>query len=83
MAPSTPTTTPNVTPICSRLEDDNTRKRKTIATPPRPTPPRTGLPDRRNTYATTKHGLVANPTYYLPLEAAVENAVKAVGWVDL
>eukprot|EP00978_Attheya_sp_CCMP212_P001650 scaffold3386_cov69-Attheya_sp.AAC.1 len=24
MAPSTPTTAPNVTPICSRLEDDDT-----------------------------------------------------------
>eukprot|EP00978_Attheya_sp_CCMP212_P035985 scaffold160009_cov56-Attheya_sp.AAC.1 len=42
MAPSTPTTTPNVTPIRSRLDDDDTHKRKAIATPPRPTPLRTG-----------------------------------------
>eukprot|EP00978_Attheya_sp_CCMP212_P009401 scaffold22239_cov25-Attheya_sp.AAC.2 len=42
MAPSTPKTAPNVTPILSRLEDDNTRKRKAIAMPPRPTPPCTG-----------------------------------------
>eukprot|EP00978_Attheya_sp_CCMP212_P002440 scaffold4972_cov48-Attheya_sp.AAC.1 len=42
MAPSTPTTTPNVTPIRSRLADEDNRKRKAIATPPRPTPPRTG-----------------------------------------
>eukprot|EP00978_Attheya_sp_CCMP212_P019596 scaffold55173_cov64-Attheya_sp.AAC.1 len=53
MAPSTPTTTPHVTPIRSRLEDDDTCKRKAIATPPRPTPPRTGLPDRRHAFATT------------------------------
>eukprot|EP00978_Attheya_sp_CCMP212_P024233 scaffold75904_cov58-Attheya_sp.AAC.1 len=52
MAPSTPTMTPNVTPIRSRPSDDDTRKQKAIATPPRPTPPRTGLPDRR----TANHG---------------------------
>eukprot|EP00978_Attheya_sp_CCMP212_P035528 scaffold155060_cov47-Attheya_sp.AAC.1 len=61
MAPSTPTTTPNVTPLRSRLADDDNRKRKAIATPPHPTPPRTGLPDRRTAYATTQHGVVANP----------------------
>eukprot|EP00978_Attheya_sp_CCMP212_P040754 scaffold225794_cov24-Attheya_sp.AAC.1 len=42
MAPSTPTTTPNVTPIRSRLADGGNRKRKAIATPPHPMPPRTG-----------------------------------------
>jgi hypothetical protein len=36
-----------VTPIRSRLEDEDTRKRKAVATPPRPTPPRTGRPDGR------------------------------------
>eukprot|EP00978_Attheya_sp_CCMP212_P045973 scaffold368226_cov55-Attheya_sp.AAC.1 len=42
MAPLTPTMTPNVTPIHSRLEDDDTHKQKAIATPPRPMPPHTG-----------------------------------------
>eukprot|EP00978_Attheya_sp_CCMP212_P010860 scaffold26369_cov39-Attheya_sp.AAC.1 len=42
MAPSTPTMTPNVTPLRSRLADGDNRKRKAIATLPRPTPPRTG-----------------------------------------
>eukprot|EP00978_Attheya_sp_CCMP212_P045999 scaffold368851_cov32-Attheya_sp.AAC.1 len=45
-------TTPHVTPIHSRLEDDDTRKRKAIAMPPCPTPPRTGLPDRQHAFAT-------------------------------
>eukprot|EP00978_Attheya_sp_CCMP212_P024979 scaffold79477_cov43-Attheya_sp.AAC.1 len=42
MAPSTPTTTPNVTPLRSRLADDDNHKQKAIATPPCPTLPRTG-----------------------------------------
>jgi hypothetical protein len=61
MAPPTQTTAPNVTPIRSRLEDEDSRKRKAVATPPRPTPPRTGLPDGRITSATTRYGTVMNP----------------------
>eukprot|EP00978_Attheya_sp_CCMP212_P033075 scaffold131869_cov31-Attheya_sp.AAC.1 len=77
MAPSTPTTTPHVTPIRSRLEDDDTRKRKAIATPPRPAPQCTGLPDRRHAFATTTW------SFYILLacisEVAVKNAVKLDG----
>eukprot|EP00978_Attheya_sp_CCMP212_P020563 scaffold58989_cov32-Attheya_sp.AAC.1 len=78
MAPSTPTTTPHVTPIRSRLEDDDTHTWKAIATPPRPTSPRTGLPDRRHAFATTTWSF-----YILLAFGGGCGKCRQVEWVDL
>eukprot|EP00978_Attheya_sp_CCMP212_P027329 scaffold91525_cov37-Attheya_sp.AAC.1 len=40
MDSSVPTPPPNITPLRARPSDDDTRKRKAVATPTRPTPPR-------------------------------------------
>eukprot|EP00978_Attheya_sp_CCMP212_P020460 scaffold58627_cov57-Attheya_sp.AAC.2 len=73
MAPSTPTTTPHVSPIRSRLEDDDTRKRKAIATPPR-----MGLPGCRHAFATTTWSF-----YILLAFGGGRGKCLQVGWVDL
>eukprot|EP00978_Attheya_sp_CCMP212_P021092 scaffold61223_cov33-Attheya_sp.AAC.1 len=40
MDSSVPTPHPNITPLRARPSDDDTCKRKAVATPTRPTPPR-------------------------------------------
>eukprot|EP00978_Attheya_sp_CCMP212_P048638 scaffold553801_cov63-Attheya_sp.AAC.1 len=70
--------TPHMTPIHSRLEDDDTRKRKAISMPPRPMPPRTGLSDRRHAFATTTWSF-----YILLVFGGGCGKCRQVGWVDL
>eukprot|EP00978_Attheya_sp_CCMP212_P038841 scaffold196546_cov29-Attheya_sp.AAC.2 len=75
MAPSTPMMTPHVTPIHSRLEDDDTCKWKAIATPPCPMPPHTGNSCLRHSGGSVARGM-KRPSY-------VHHWVAAVGYILL